>query len=290
MADNPDSGPDLSPCKDYVRRDGKWFLGDQEIAGEDLERLNKMRIPPAWTNVVVASDPSLKVQAIGMDAAGRWQYRYSAEHIAAAAKQKFERLQQFAEDMPQIRTAIEKGIESNDPKAWLLHLEDQTAIRVGSTKDFKARQKAYGLTTLQAEHVKVDGSKIMLDFIAKEGKAAHYELDDARIASWLNTRLASKVEGERLFPDVSASMLNQFIKDIAGGKDYSIKDFRTFHGTRIAYEELKQYASVVLTDKEKKKIVKDVCEKASQFLHNTPAMAKNSYIDPMVWDFIGGLP
>lgn len=284
-----DDEQDLSPCRDYVRKDKAWFLGDQEIAGAELERLQKMRIPPAWTDVVVAKDASLKIQAIGRDAAGRWQYRYSAEHVAQAAREKFDRLKSFANDIPTIRQGMAAAITKDDPRAWLLHFEDQTAIRVGSEKDFKAKVKAYGLTTLQHEHVKLDGDKILLDFIAKEGKKAHYELVDDGLAGFLKQRLERTKPGEQLFPDVTASTLNKYLKELAGGKDYSIKDFRTFHGTRIAYEELKDYGSVALTDKEKKKLVKDVCTKVSDFLHNTPVMAKNSYIDPMVWDFIGGL-
>jgi DNA topoisomerase-1 len=273
-----------------VRREGKWFLGDTEIVSEEeLKRLNGMRVPPAWTNVVASTDPAAKVQAIGMDAAGRWQYRYSAEHIAEAARQKFDRLKSFSEDMPSIRAGIDAGMKAGDARAWLLHFEDQTAIRVGSAKDFKARVKAYGLTTLQHEHVAVDGAKITLDFIAKEGKAAHYELEDSKLSNWLRGRLSTTKPGEQLFSDVNAGQLNKFLKDLAGGKDYSIKDFRTFHGTRIAYEELAQYAGKELTAKQKKAIIKEVCEKASAFLHNTPAMAKNSYIDPMVWESIGGL-
>jgi DNA topoisomerase-1 len=284
-----DSSNDLNPCKDYVRRDKAWFLGDKEIAGDELERLNKMRLPPAWTDVVASTDPNSKVQAIGKDAAGRWQYRYSAEHIAQAAREKFDRLKSFANDIPEIRQGMAAAITKDDPRAWLLHFEDQTAIRVGSEKDFKAKVKAYGLTTLQNEHVTLDGSKIILDFIAKEGKKAHYEFVDDELAGFLKKRLERTTIGEQLFPDVTASTLNKFLKELAGGKDYSIKDFRTFHGTRIAYEELKDYAGVVLNDKEKKKLVKEVCTKVSDFLHNTPAMAKNSYIDPMVWDFIGGI-
>lgn len=284
-----DDSNDLSPCKDYVRRDKAWFLGDKEITGDELERLNKMRLPPAWTDVVASTNPSSRIQAIGKDVAGRWQYRYSAEHIAQAAREKFDRLKSFANDIPTIRQGMASAITKDDPRAWLLHFEDQTAIRVGSDKDFKAKVKAYGLTTLQHEHVKLDGDKILLNFVAKEGKQAKYELVDDGLAGFLKQRLDRTKPGEQLFPDVNASALNKYLKELAGGKDYSIKDFRTFHGTRIAYEELKGYAGVVLSDKEKKQLIKDVSTKVSEFLHNTPAMARNSYIDPMVWDFIGGL-
>ena len=284
----------LDPCIDITRtidgKDVKWFLRGKQITNEkELLRLKSMRLPPAWSNVVASADPIKKVQAIGMDKAGRWQYRYSENHIAEAAKKKFNRQKLFSKDIKNIRSGYTKGINNNDPRSFLLSLEDQTAIRAGSTTDFKAKKKAYGLTTLQHEHLKINGDKITLDFLAKEGIPAHYELKDKKLAKWLLDRKNKTAVGEMLFPDVPASKLNSYIRELTNGKKYSIKDFRTYHGTRIAYDELKQYGGKSLKKKEKDKIIKKVTEKASKFLANTPVMAKKSYIDPMVWDFIGGL-
>lgn len=280
----------LKPDKDYYRIGDKWYKAGKEVVGEEAEKLAKMRIPPAWDNVLVSSDPAARVQAVGMDKAGRWQARYSAEHTAEAARKKFNRVKNFSRDMPSVRAQYEEAVAAGDPRAMLLRLEDQTAIRVGSLTDFKAKKKAYGLTTLENRHVAVDGNKITLNFVAKEGKDAVYELHDDVLAQWLRERKAMVGENDRLFYDVDASKLNAYLKELAGGKSYSIKDFRTYHGTRIAFDELKHYAGKTLTTKERKAVVKEVSEKVSQFLSNTPTMARNSYIDPMVWDFIGGLP
>jgi DNA topoisomerase I len=281
------------PCRDYVRigdgKKAKWFLNGQEVAGDELKKLTDMKIPPAWQQAVVSVDKTKKVQAIGQDRAGRWQYRYSESHIAEAAKKKFNRQKQFSADMPDIRKGIAKDMEKGDPRAYLLDFENKTAIRVGSDTDFKAKKKAYGLTTLQHEHAKVLGDKISLNFIAKEGIEASYELHDKVLAKWLEKRIKKTKPGEKLFPDVSAKKLNDYLKDIAGGKKYTVKDFRTYHGTRIAHDDLKQYAGQELTKKQKEQIIKDVSEKASKFLANTPVMARKSYINPVVWDFIGGL-
>ena len=133
----------------------------------------------------------------------------------------------------------------------------------------------------------VKGNKIILDFVAKKGIPAHYELEDNVLATWLKARQSQVQIGERLFPDIPANELNKYIKEISG-KSFSIKDFRTFHGSRIAREELKQYGGKVLSTKEKKDIIKTTLEKVSFFLKNTPSMAKKAYIDPMVWDIIGG--
>lgn len=285
--------PGLDPCIDITRsiegETTKWYLKGKEITDKDvLTRLNKMGLPPAWKNVVVSTDPLKKVQAIGMDKAGRWQYRYSEQHVLEAAQKKFNRQKLFSKDISKIRESYQLGINDEDPRAYLLSLEDRTAIRAGSRTDFKAKKKAYGLTTLQHEHLTIKKDRIILDFVAKEGIPAHYELTDKKLANWLLERKNKTKPGDMLFPDVPANKLNEYIKQISE-KNYTIKDFRTYHGTRIAYEELEQYGGQKLLKKEKEKIIKNVSEKVSGFLHNTPSMAKKSYINPMVWDFVGGL-
>lgn len=279
----------MSGCNDFIRSDGKWYLRGKEVTGSELEKLNKMKLPPGWQQVTAATDPTAKVQAMGLDAAGRWQYRYSAEHVQEAARKKFDRVKLFSKDMKKIRKEIKSGIKKGDHRAFLLELENKTAIRAGSTVDLKAKARAYGLTTLQHEHVQVSGNKVTLDFIAKKGIPVRYELEDAILAPWLEQRKAATSIGEMLFPDISSSKLNKYLKSLAGGKSYTIKDFRTYHGTRIAFEELQQYAGQILSVDQKKKIVKRVSERVSGFLKNTPTMAKGSYIDPMVWDIIGGI-
>lgn len=277
-------------CKDIVKMDKKWYLRGEEITDSlELERLKNMRIPPSWNNVAVATDPLTKVQAIGLDKAGRWQYRYSMEHIKAAARKKFDRIKLFSKDMEKIRKGMERGIASGDPRAFLLRMEDTTGIRVGSLRDFKAKKKAYGLTTLKKEHVILKGDKVILDFVAKEGIPAHYEFTDKVLADWLRVRKRATSAGGYLFPDVPSGKLNAYLKNLAGGKNYTIKDFRTYHGTRIAFRELRKYAGKMLTGKAKRNLIQRVSVKVSSFLKNRPTMARKSYIDPMVWDFIGGL-
>ncbi len=277
-------------CEDYVRNDeGKWFLKGKEVSTEEFERLNKMRLPPAWRNVVVSTDLKSKIQAIGLDKAGRWQYRYSAEHIEEAARKKFNRIKSFKNDLVGIRDKIKEGMKAGDGRAYLLELENKTAIRAGSSRDFRAKKKAYGLTTLRHEHIEIKGDLIKLNFIAKEGIPVSYRLKDNILSKWLKERKINTKPGEKLFPDITASKLNKYLKELADGKKYTIKDFRTYHGTRIAYDELKKYAGQKIDKRMKKRIIKEVSERVSGFLHNTPTMARNSYIDPMVWDFIGGL-
>lgn len=272
----------------YIRKDKKWYLKGAEVDILIARDLEKLKIPPAWKNVVVSTDPNAKVRAIGLDSAGRWQYRYSAKHIEEAKRKKFNNVKMFSKDMPEIRRKIEAGIRAGDDKAFLLELENKTAIRAGSNIDFKAKKKAYGLTTLLKEHVQIDGDIINLNFVAKKGVPASYRLQDKRLAEWLTKRKDKAKPGGRLFPDITARQLNRYLREISG-KRYTIKDFRTYHGTRIAYEELKKYAGKSLTVSEKKSVVNQVSKKVAAFLQNTPAISRSAYIDPIVWEFIGGI-
>lgn len=277
------------PCTDFIRTPtGKWLRKGEDVDKAIRKKLDNLRIPPAWTDVVVATDPKAKVVAIGKDVAGRWQYRYSAEHVAEQAKKKFDRVKSFSRDISVMRRQMEHDVNLGDPRALLLRLEDKTAMRVGSTRDVKAKVQAYGLTTLKNERVIVSGNKIILDFVAKKGIPAHYEITDNVLAAFFKERKGATKVGEYLFSDVDGKIMNGYIKSLAK-KKYTIKDYRTYHATRIAFGELRPYSGQVLKKADKKKLINDVCTKVSQFLHNTPTMARQSYIDPMVWETIGGL-
>ena len=289
----------MTLCKDYSRQsDGTWIFKDKEVPPNIRKRLDAMHIPDGWKHAVVSANPTAKLQIIGLDATGQWQYRFGMRvapkdrvEMASriAARRKFDRVKLFGQDLAMIRKNVLNGVRTNDAKAMLLRMEDKTVIRMGKEAK-RGKEQAYGLTTLRGEHVQIEGNKVKLSFIAKKGISAHYEFSDDVLSSWLKDRKSRLLSmKDRMFPDVSPKKLNNYLMDVAGGKSYTIKDFRTYHGTRIAFEELQQYAGKMLMIKEKRKIVKKVCEKVSRFLRNTPAMAKGAYIDPMVWEIIGGI-
>lgn len=276
----------MSTDKDYYRVGGKWYLKGKQVAGSALDRLNKMAVPPIYENAMISADPNAKILSVGRASNGKWQPRYSAEHMAKKDIEKFDRAKLFGRDISSIRSNMADGILKENTNAMLLRLEDKTAIRVGTAADLKAKKKAYGLTTLKNKHVSITGDTVSLNFTAKEGLPASYKVKDKILADWLKKRKTQF--SDDLFTDSSASKLNKYLKKTAGGKKYTIKDFRTHHGTRLAFKELKKHENVVLDPKEKQKIIKKTLTKVSSFLHNTPAMAKKSYIDPMVWKLIGG--
>jgi DNA topoisomerase-1 len=172
----------------------------------------------------------------------------------------------------------------------VLKIEDETAIRVGSVlkTDVPLDKRAYGLTTLIREHIKIDGDKVQLEFIAKGGKHALYDIENVQTKNYLIKRYSQLKAGESLFPNVNADQINDHIRDIAG-EYLKFHDFRGYHGTRIATSVLSRFAGQTLSAEQKTELVRDVCNKVSSFLHNTPKVAFESYIDPKVWDMIGGI-
>lgn len=289
----------MSLCKDYTRQpDGTWLFKDKEVPLKVRKRLDAMHVPSGWSHAVVSANPTSKLQIIGLDTTGKWQYRFGMRVAPGdkvelarrvASRQKFDRVKLFGQDLEMIRKNIRNGVRTNDTRAMLLRMEDQTVIRMGKEAKRGVKQ-AYGLTTLRGKHVQIKGNEITLSFIAKKGISAHYKFTDQVLGSWLKKRKTGLSSlKDKMFPDVSPKKLNDYISEVAGGKAYTIKDFRTYHATRLAFEELIGYAEKALSMKEKRKIVKEVCETVSRFLHNTPAMAKSAYIDPMVWEIIGGI-
>src|SRR6185295_2384152 len=114
----------------------------------DAKRLEKMRIPPAWTNVFISNNPNAPLQATGLDSKGRRQSLYSAKHTERAAAEKFERLKAFRKELPRIRAEMAKDMAGTTPKetepSSALFLIERTGMRIGGEGDTRAEKKAYG--------------------------------------------------------------------------------------------------------------------------------------------------
>jgi len=270
--------------KEKEIKEFEWTLRGRKVTAEKtLERLKKVGVPPSWENVRVAAEATSRLQAVGIDKAGRVQRRYSAQHAAAQANKKFTRVKQFSADIDDIRAAVLKDASNDLVEARLLQIEDKTAMRIGGGKQ-TGKVKSHGLTTLEREHVVVQGNKVTFDYVAKEGIRQVKEITVSReTAMWLQRRIAATPPKGLLFPDVTPSQLNRYLQRVSG-KSYTVKDFRTLHATRIANAEVQSFAGQTLTKKQVREIIKEASEKASRFLGNTPSMAKASYIDPAVFD------
>jgi DNA topoisomerase I len=263
------------------------------VAAADLERIRKLRIPPAWTEVAISAAANGRVQTIGKDAAGRWQYLYHESFVRQQELKKFRRIVRFAESLPQMRRTINRDIKAevlNREKvlACILRILSTCFMRPGS--DVYANENgSYGIATLRPKHVSVKRDLVLFDFPGKSGVHQHRELKDKRVAGIVKSLLS--VNGKEVFKyqngngefvDVSSRHINQYIKEVMGEK-FSAKDFRTWAGTLVcasalarAAKEASENGAVV-----KKKVVEAIKETA-EVLGNTPAVCRSSYICPAV--------
>lgn len=247
---------------------------------EQLERLKKLRLPPAWHSVRVSEDPNAALQATGIDSKGRVQYRYSAEHSERQAAEKFARLQEFAKAVPQIEASSLRDMRAGSDAAGATYLIAQTGFRVGSDAETGAAVKAYGATTLLGKHVQVDGNKVSFNFTGKKGVEISKTIEDKPLADLIRSK---NLDPEaRLFKTTDADV-RTYMKSVSKD-DFKVKDFRTYHGTAIAMQHVnEEMKSPPTTVKERKAAERRVAERVAKHLGNTPTVARAAYIDPAVW-------
>ena len=263
-----------------------------EITDESkLARIDALRIPPAWKDVRISPRPTAKLQATGMDTAGRRQYLYSAEYRARQEREKYAKLALFAERLPELRQVMAEHMELDplDPDrvcAVAARLIDETWFRVGSER-YVRESNTYGVTTLTRRHVTIRGKKLAFSFRGKYKAPIRTALVDAELAEALR-ELVSLNHGPRLFRyvrdgelvNLTSRRLNAYIQEHMG-EEFSAKDFRTWGGTltaAIAFAE----RGPVETAAEEKRAIAAVMRRVAARLGNTPAVCRASYVSPAV--------
>lgn len=246
----------------------------------------KLKIPPAWTNVSFALDPKAKVQASGKDSKGRRQGIYNLEFSRKRAEAKFGLVNALQKKFPAIKSENEANRKKPETKnaADCMALIMAMGIRPGSDSDTGAEKKAYGATTLQARHVvRTSSGSLYLRFVGKKGVNLSLKVNDPAVEKMLTDRVAKLDKNERLFGDVSDSKLLVYVHSLNGG-NFKTKDFRTLLGTETAMKEVNALGNKKPTnEKEYKKMVKEVAKKVADKLGNTPTIALQSYINPVVF-------
>ena len=268
------------------------------VPAAELPRIRKLAIPPAWTDVFVAPSASAKLQAVGKDKAGRWQYRYHPRFRARQEQQKFRKLVDFADALPKMRKRVARDIRSrglgrDKVMACAIRIVSTCFMRPGSD-EYARRHRHYGLTTILNRHVEVRGDLVTFDYPGKSGQQQHREIRDRSVARIV--RAMRKLPGKELFKflaedgavvDVKRAHLNEYIQSVMG-PDFTAKDFRTWAGTLICACALARVAEddpQVIKAAPKKEVRKKVVEAVKQTaaeLGNTPAVCKSSYIEPSV--------
>lgn len=243
------------------------------------------RIPPAWTNVHYAADPKSEVLVSGYDKKGRKQVVYSDAHWAKAAKAKFGRINKLQKKFEGIKAQNAKQRQSKDPVqrdlADTLHLVMSMGLRPGSDAGTGAVKKAYGATTLLGSHVVSEGGNVYLRFTGKKGVALNLKVPDKQLGHDLLKRSLQAGPDGKLFPTVTNISLRKYVKGLDGG-GFKTKDFRTLIGTSLAYDLVNKMEKPS-SKSGYKKAVKEVGKAVSETLGNTPTIALQSYINPVVF-------
>jgi DNA topoisomerase-1 len=257
---------------------------------EKLERIEALAIPPAWKEVWISPRPTSKLQATGVDAAGRRQYLYHEDYRAAQEEAKFHKLVRFADALPAFREAMSKHIEL-EPMAleWTcavaVRLINLGWFRVGDDRYTKAH-KTFGITTLRKRHVRVRGGRIAFRFRAKHRIWVRTAVVDTELAEAMRALLDTR--GSRLFRyrlgdeifNLTARRLNDYIAEFMGD-EFTAKDFRTWGGTLVAAVAFAERPPAE-TPTEAKRGVAAVMRTVGERLGNTPAVARASYVSPAV--------
>jgi len=264
-----------------------------------IRRLKAMAMPPAYRDVRYSPDPNSHLQAVGVDAAGRLQYRYHTDWEKVREQRKAHRLAKLVGALPRIRRAVNKHLAGEEPTrefalAAVIELIARTAIRPGN-ESYARLNGTRGATTLLKSNVLLEDDCFVLTFKAKGGKAVRKECDAAKLVRAIG--ILRDLPGKRMFQyrdmqgivrAVSTTQVNAFLREIAGIK-ISLKDFRTLMASAVALETLSRVTPAASARGRKKQILEAIRAAADE-LTNTPAICRRSYVhDTIVTAFEDGI-
>jgi DNA topoisomerase-1 len=275
------------------KRGFRYKPASGRLTNEDLKRIYDLKIPPAWTDVFINPAAKGRVQAIGKDVAGRWQYLYHESHTRAQELRKFQRITKFAQAIPKMRATVARhlrqpGLTRERVMASILRILSTCYMRPGS-EVYASENGSYGIATLRRKHVNVKGELIEFDFPGKSGVRQRRELRDKQVARVI--RATMKLPGYNVFKyvngdgtpvKVTSRHINDYIKEVMGS-NFSAKDFRTWAGTLVCACALAREGDEIPKRKtaRNKKIVAAIKETA-EVLGNTPAVCRGSYVCPEI--------
>jgi DNA topoisomerase-1 len=261
---------------------------------DEIERLNAVGLPPAYENAWFCADPDGHLQATGVDARGRKQYRYHAEFRQKRESAKYEGLLEFGKKLPRLRRRVEqdlkrRALSRETVLAAIVRLLDTEHIRVGN-EEYARSNKSYGATTLRSRHLKRTGHSLVMRFTGKHGIVHEARITDSNLKRIC--KRCQELPGQMLFQyvngdgepkPVTSGDVNDYIKEATGG-DFTAKHFRTWSASVIAFEQmLKKAEDARIT-------VKTVVEPVAEALGNTPAISRKSYVHPALLDAVKERP
>ncbi|MGY1832477.1 DNA topoisomerase IB [Geodermatophilus sp. SYSU D01180] len=283
------------------RRAGRGFSYRDEDGqlirdAERLDRIRSIAIPPAWKDVWICPWPNGHIQATGLDAAGRRQYRYHDAWRARRDAEKHERVLAIASELPEVRDRVAEALRTRGPNrervlACALRLLDLGTFRIGS-EEYAEENGTYGLATLRREHVTVRGERTFFRYTAKGGIEREVEITDRPTATVVRHLLERPDDaGEELLAyrlddgtwhDVTSDEINAYLKEVSGA-EITAKDFRTWNATVMMAAALAEQPPPK-SRTARNRTIREAYVRVSEQLGNTPAVCKASYVDPRVVD------
>lgn len=270
----------------YLDPDGKRVRDTETLA-----RIKALAIPPAWENVWICAAANGHIQAVGRDARGRKQYRYHNSWRAVRDANKYERLLDFARQLPRLRRVTnrhlaQRGLSRDKVLAAVVQIMEKTLIRVGN-EEYARTNGSYGLTTIRNGHARVKGAKVVFEFRGKSGVNHRIDLHDARLARIVRTcqelpqqELFSYYDDTGTVCNITSTDVNDYLRQITG-EDVSAKDFRTWAGTVLAAQALRAEETCE-SKTAAQRIVKAAIAEVATRLGNTVAVCRKCYVHPEV--------
>ena len=277
------------------KRGFRYQSPNGRLTKDILQRIYELKIPPAWTEVAINPAATGTVQAVGKDAAGRWQYLYHEKHTRAQELRKFKRITKFAQAIPKMRSTVarhlrQSGLGRERVLASILRVLSTCFMRPGS-QVYASENGSYGIATLRRKHIKVKGDVVEFDFPGKSGVQQSHQLRDRQVARVIRASL--KLPGYNVFKyengdgkivAVTRRHINEYIKEVMGAS-FSAKDFRTWAGTLVCACALARDGDDIPKQKTaKNKRIVAAIKQTAEVLGNTPAVCRGSYVCPEIID------
>ncbi len=269
----------------YLRTDGRAVRDERTLA-----RIRALVIPPAWTSVHIAASAGAEVQAWGLDAKERKQYRYHARAVARGQLRKYYRVRELAKELPTLRKRVRAHAASRSPSrraaaAAVVRLISESLFRIGSER-YATENKTFGIATLRKRHVQMEHGRAVFTYSGKQSIRQRQVVANRELAKLVRrhlgtpgTRLFRYQEGTR-WRDLTARDVNAYLQETLD-VPFSAKDFRTWGGTLRAATVLAELGPAD-TPTEAKRNVATAMRLVAAELGNTPTICRASYVHPLV--------